>query len=166
MVPCTPQTVGWLLTICPNVVKLLAVIALGKGIFCFISLQLNCDVAEACKLEDFGVLSRALDGSLGHKVYHKPTHTNLYLSTKSHYHPFNKQVVLSTLVHRVRALCGESLQAEFIFQRDVFEQNGCSDQLIYRAFHLHLGQLDNDPNSVFFLPFVRTIFKHISRVLT
>jgi hypothetical protein len=30
---------------------------------------------------------------------------------------------------------------------------------------LHLPQLDNEPNSVAFLPFVGTIFNHISRVL-
>jgi hypothetical protein len=31
------------------------------------------------------------DGSLGHKVYRKPTHTNLYLNSNSHHHPSNKQ---------------------------------------------------------------------------
>jgi hypothetical protein len=46
-------------------------------------------------------------GSLGHKVYCKPTHTNLYLSAMSHHHPSNKQVVLSTLIHRTRTLCDE-----------------------------------------------------------
>jgi hypothetical protein len=44
------------------------------------------------------------DGSLGHRVYHKPTHTNLYLNSSSHHHPSNKHAVLSTLVHRVRTL--------------------------------------------------------------
>ena len=29
------------------------------------------------------------DGSLGHQVYLKPTHTNLYLNQKSHHHPAN-----------------------------------------------------------------------------
>ena len=31
------------------------------------------------------------DGSLGHKVYRKPTHTNLYLNQLSHHHPANNQ---------------------------------------------------------------------------
>jgi hypothetical protein len=44
------------------------------------------------------------DGSLGHKVYHKPTHTNLYLNSKSHHHPSNKQAVLSMLVQKARSL--------------------------------------------------------------
>jgi hypothetical protein len=50
---------------------------------------------------------RRPDGSLGHKEYHKPTHTNLYLNAKSHHHPSNKQAVLSTLIHKDRALCDE-----------------------------------------------------------
>jgi hypothetical protein len=67
---------------------------------------------------------RRPDGSLG-QVYHKPTHTNFYLSAKSHHYPSNKQVVLSTLVHRVRDLCDEdSLQAKLVFLRGVFQQNG------------------------------------------
>jgi hypothetical protein len=34
---------------------------------------------------------RKTDGSLGHKVYRKPTHTNLYLQQNSHHHPASKQ---------------------------------------------------------------------------
>jgi hypothetical protein len=43
-------------------------------------------------------------GSLGHKVYCKPTHTILYLHQLSHHHPANKHSVLSSLIHRARAL--------------------------------------------------------------
>jgi hypothetical protein len=58
-------------------------------------------------------------------VYQKPTHINLYLNAKSHHHPSNKQAVLSTLIHTARALSDEdSLQAELVFLRDVFTQNG------------------------------------------
>jgi hypothetical protein len=71
-----------------------------------------------------------------HKLYCKPTHTNLYLNAKSHHHPSNKQVVLSTLIHRVRALCDEdSLQAELVFLKDVFEENGYNDRQIHRALN-------------------------------
>jgi hypothetical protein len=73
---------------------------------------------------DLGIYRRP-DGSLRHKVYRKPTHTNLYLNAKSHHHPFNKQAVLSTQIHKTRALCDEdSLQAELVFLKDVFKQNG------------------------------------------
>jgi hypothetical protein len=43
---------------------------------------------------------RKHDGSLGHKR----THTNLYLHANSHQHPSNQKAVLSTLVHRARAV--------------------------------------------------------------
>jgi hypothetical protein len=33
---------------------------------------------------------RKMDDSLGHRVYRKPTHTNLYLHQNSHYHPVHK----------------------------------------------------------------------------
>jgi hypothetical protein len=77
---------------------------------------------------------RKIDGSLGHKVYRKPTHTNLYLHQRSHHHPANKHSVLSSLVHRAKALCDqESLAPELTFLTNVFKQNGYSQQQIQRA---------------------------------
>jgi hypothetical protein len=68
---------------------------------------------------------RRPDASLGHAVYRKPTHTNLYLNAKSHHHPSNKQAVLSALIHRARLLCDDdSLQDELVFLRDAFKRNG------------------------------------------
>jgi hypothetical protein len=68
---------------------------------------------------------RRPDGSLGHKVYRKPTHANHHLNAKSHHRPSNTQAVLSTLGHRARALCDDdSLQAKLGFFRDVSKQNG------------------------------------------
>jgi hypothetical protein len=101
-------------------------------------------------------------------VYRKPTHTNLYLNAKFHRHPSNKQAVLSTLLHRARALCDEdSLQAELVFLKDVFRENGYKDRQIHRALNRrpHLDQPDSESNSVAFLPFVGTVFNRISRVL-
>jgi hypothetical protein len=37
---------------------------------------------------------RKTDGFLGHKVYRKPTHTNVYLHQNSHHHPANNQSLL------------------------------------------------------------------------
>jgi hypothetical protein len=111
---------------------------------------------------------RRPDGSLGHKVYGKPKQTNLYLISKSRHHPSNKQAVLSPLVHRTRALSDEdSLQAELVFLRDVFKQNGYKDRQVHRALNRlpHLDQPDNKPNSDAFLPFVGNTFNRISRVL-
>jgi hypothetical protein len=91
----------------------------------------------------------------GTQVYRKPTHTNLYLNAKSHHHPSNKQAVLSTLLHRARALCDEeSLQAELVFLKDDFKQDGYKDRQVHRALNSlqHSDQPDKEPNSVAFLP--------------
>jgi hypothetical protein len=70
-------------------------------------------------------------------------------------------------VHRANALCDEgSLQAEFVFLRDFFKQNGYNHRHIHRTLnrHAHLDQPDK-PYSAAFLLFVGTIFNCISRVL-
>jgi hypothetical protein len=79
-------------------------------------------------------IHRKPDGLLDHKVYRKPTHTNLHLN--SHHHPSNKHAVLSTLVHRARSLCDqESLHGGLEFLRTTFRQNGYSDRQIRRALN-------------------------------
>jgi hypothetical protein len=101
------------------------------------------------------------DGSLGHRVYCKPTHTNLYLNSNSHHHPSNKHAVLSTLVHRAKALCDrDSLRGELEFLRDTFRQ-------IRRAINPppRVVQSDEKSDSVAFLPYVGMIFNRISRML-
>jgi hypothetical protein len=111
---------------------------------------------------------RRPDGSLGHKVYRKPTHTNLYLNAKFNHHPSNIQAVISTLIHRARALCDENgLKVELVFLKDVFKENSYNDGQIQRALNRrpHLPQPDNETHSVAFLPFVGTLFNSISRVL-
>jgi hypothetical protein len=67
------------------------------------------------------------DSTLGHKVYGKPTHTNLYLNSSFHHHPSNRHAVFIRLVHR--ALCDQgSLHAELVFLEDIFRQNGYTDR--------------------------------------
>jgi hypothetical protein len=71
-------------------------------------------------------------------------------------------------MHRARALCDEeSLQAELVFLKDVFKENGCNDRQIRTALNRRplLPQPDNKPHTIAFLPYVRTVFNHISRVL-
>jgi hypothetical protein len=74
---------------------------------------------------------RKTDGSLGHNVYRKPTHTNLYLQQNSHHHLANKQSFLTSLVHRATTLCDQdSLPQELEFLTTVFKMNGYSIQQI------------------------------------
>jgi len=74
---------------------------------------------------------RKTDGSLGHKVYRKPTHTNLHLHQNSHHHPANKQTVFASLIRKAKALCDQdSLTQELEFLTTVFKDNGYSPQQI------------------------------------
>jgi hypothetical protein len=74
---------------------------------------------------------RKTDSSLGHRLYRKPTHTNLYLHQNSHHHPAHKQSVLVSLTHRATALCDQdSLNQELEFLTTVFKNNGYSTQQI------------------------------------
>jgi hypothetical protein len=76
-------------------------------------------------------------GSLGHKVYRKPTHTNLYLHQNSHQHPANKQPVFDSLIHRAKTPCDQdSLTQELEFLTNVFKDNGYSPQKISNAEEL------------------------------
>jgi len=70
------------------------------------NIQFTMEIEDEVHLRFLDIdLYRKTDGSLGHKVYRKPTHTNLYLYQKSHHHPANKHSVLSSLVRRATALC-------------------------------------------------------------
>jgi hypothetical protein len=108
-------------------------------------------------------------GSLGHTVYCKPTHTNLYLNSSSHNYPSNKQAVLSTLVHRAKSLCDpESLHGELDFLRTTFRHNAYSDRQTRRALNPpeKVAPLPEKSSSVAFLPYVNKTFNRISRLLS
>jgi predicted GIY-YIG superfamily endonuclease len=55
-----------------------------------------------------------------------------------------------------------------VFLRDVFRQNGYSNRQIHRVLsrRRNITQPEDKPDSVAFLPYVRTIFNHISGVLS
>jgi hypothetical protein len=80
---------------------------------------------------------RKLNGFLGHRVYRKPTDTNLYLHHNSHHHPSHKQSVLTSLIHRATAISDQDfINQELEFLTTVFGNNGYSIQQIRRAMKL------------------------------
>ncbi|XP_071439457.1 uncharacterized protein [Hetaerina americana] len=80
------------------------------------------------------LIERKRDGSLGHQVYRKPTHTDLYLNGRSHHHPAQKRGVISTLVHRATSVSDqEHLEAEIKHLRKTFQQNGYGTREINMA---------------------------------
>jgi len=116
-------------------------------------------------------IDRKNDSSLGHKVYRKPTHTNLYLQHSSHHHPANKQSVLKSLTDRARTLCDQdSLQQELDFLTSVFKMNGYSPQQINRAMEQTrptspATNKEDKPVSTAYLPYAQTIYGRLSRML-
>jgi hypothetical protein len=95
------------------------------------------------------------DSSLSHKVYCKPTHTNLYLNSNSHHHLSNKQVILSILVGKARSICDqEGLHSETEFYRTIFRQNSYSGWQIQWALNRSAKAASAlvKPVSVTFLP--------------
>lgn len=53
-------------------------------------------------------------GTLGRRVYRKPTHTISYLNNASFHDPVQNQGVLNTLVHEAKVVCDcKSLQGKF-----------------------------------------------------
>lgn len=58
------------------------------------------------------------DRTLERKVYHNPTHTNLYLPSDSFHHPAQKLSALATLVDR------DHLQEELDLLKNIFRKHG------------------------------------------
>jgi len=111
---------------------------------------------------------RKMDGSLGHKIYRKPTHTSLCLHQNSHHHPANKQSVLASLIHRAKALCDEdSLTQELEFLATVFKDNGHSPQQIWRAMEpaTRTAKTIHKPTSTAHIPYTQTTYGQLSRML-
>jgi hypothetical protein len=96
-------------------------------------------------------------GCLGHKVYRKPTHTNLYLNSGSHHHPSSKQAILAAVLLRTRALCDkESLHGELEFLKTTFKENGYSHKQIQCALNraVKTSKPKGKPTSMALLPYV------------
>ena len=51
------------------------------------------------------LIMRRDDGSIGHKVFRKSSHTENYLHADSHHHPAQKLGVLNTLAIRALRIC-------------------------------------------------------------
>jgi hypothetical protein len=73
-----------------------------------------------------------------------------------------------TLVHGARALNDQASLHELLFTGDILRQIGYTDRQIHRALKptQRVTQPNEKPDSVAFLPYVRSIFNCISRVLS
>nr|XP_023023038.1 uncharacterized protein LOC111511257 [Leptinotarsa decemlineata] len=69
------------------------------------------------------------DGTLGHTVYQKPTHTNRYLNANSHHHPKQIHAVAKTLITRSRRLAdNDQRQQELNTIETTLQMNNYSER--------------------------------------
>ncbi len=77
------------------------------------------------------------DGSLGHKVYRKLTHTDRYLHFDLFHHPSIKNSVCITLVNRPKTICEASnIGNQLKHFKNVLKLNGYPQQFIDKAMKI------------------------------
>jgi DNA-binding transcriptional MerR regulator len=114
------------------------------------------------------LVSRRPDGSLGHTVYRKPIHTDLYLHAKSTHNPAQKKWVLLSHIHRARRLFdADSLDKELQHLKGNFKKNGYSNKDIRRALQKEVEPhpKQEKPVAVARLPYQWAASHKISRLL-
>ncbi|XP_076659914.1 uncharacterized protein LOC143363201 [Halictus rubicundus] len=118
------------------------------------------------------LITRKPDGSLGHQVYRKPTHTNRYLHASSHHHPAQKNSVISSLINRAISISEKQhLPQELEHLRTTLGQNGFSKHKINRTIDRLVKPKDNrtthnnENYRTTFLPYVQGTTDRISRIL-
>ena len=113
------------------------------------------------------LLSIKEDGSLGHKVYRKPTHTDRYLNYNSFHHPSIKNSVCKTLVNRAKTICDDdSIHDELEHLRNVLSINGFPRHLIENAMKTPKRRTqENEYHSYVCLPYIGPASHKIERIL-
>ena len=107
------------------------------------------------------------DGTLGHSVYRKPTHTNRYLNANSHHHPSQKQGLIKTLVTRAQRICEPKyIKAEMSLLSDALQRNGYSATAIRKAaLPKNSAPATEESKGSAYLPYVQNTTDRIARVL-
>jgi len=134
------------------------------------NIQFTMETENNNKLPFLDVLvSRREDGTLGHCVYRKPTHTDRYLHKDSNHHPRQKRAVLKTLFVRANRICEPAaIKDELAHLTNVFQANGFSEHEIKRAFHIRRdtpAPRQEPTRSTAFLPYVEDVTDRIERLL-
>ena len=90
------------------------------------------------------------DGSLGHKVYRKPTHTDRFLHYNSFHHPSIKTSVCKTLINRAKTICEvDNIEGELEHLRSVLKMNAYPKKFIDNAIENTTTSTEKDRISVF-----------------
>jgi hypothetical protein len=122
---------------------------------------------------------RGPDGSLGHKVYRKPIHTNLYLNAKSHHHPVLYRRPDGSLGHKVyrkpihtnlclNAKSHHGSLGHKVYRKPIHTNLYFNDTSYYHPFNkqevlstlvLRTRELYDEDNQQVMLVFLRDVFK-------
>ncbi|KAJ4441105.1 hypothetical protein ANN_10955 [Periplaneta americana] len=117
------------------------------------------------------MVQRRTDGTLGHDVYRKPTHTDRYLHKTSNHHPGQKRAMMKTLINRARRVAEpRHIQRELSHVSTALMANGYSRPEIKRALRPRVtpsmrSQERATKKGTVFLPYLRNVMDRISRVL-
>ncbi|KAJ4432356.1 hypothetical protein ANN_20975 [Periplaneta americana] len=117
------------------------------------------------------MVQRRTDGTLGHDVYRKPTHTDRYLHKTSKHHPGLKRAMMKTLINRARRVAEpRHIQRELSHVSTALMANGYSRPEIKRAMRPRVtpsmrSQERATKKGTVFLPYLRNVTDRISRVL-
>ena len=88
------------------------------------------------------------DGTLGHQVYRKPTHTDRYLQATSHHHPSQKNSVISSLIYRALTISEpSSLNGELEHLNQVLTKNGYNKKDIIRTTERLKNKISSSTNT-------------------
>jgi predicted GIY-YIG superfamily endonuclease/uncharacterized protein (UPF0335 family) len=112
------------------------------------------------------------NGKLGHKVYRKPTHTELYLNANSYHHPAQKQAVISTLIHRALEISDKrNKQQEISHVCQTLKVNGYNINNIQRTIRKELKSKKKKTETeesldkhYAVLPFLKGIHNKLNRI--
>jgi predicted GIY-YIG superfamily endonuclease len=118
------------------------------------------------------LIRRKPDGSLGHSVYRKPTHTDLYLNGNSFHHKSQRNTVISTLALRAKTISDqESLPSELAHLKKTLLQNGYKKDdirlVLKRTFSSKKKTTPEteDPVNIAVLPYTGKLSGKLARIL-
>jgi len=143
--------------------------------------SISSEIKFTMELEENGkipfldvLISRKEDGTLGHQVYRKKTHTNSYLHANSYYHPSQKSGVLNTLAVRAfRISDPDHLKEEIEHLTSVFKNLGYKEWSIKKAIRRaqdkalskHPPEDKKEDSEKVYLPFIQGITNKIAKYL-
>ena len=116
------------------------------------------------------LIYKKTDGSLGHKVFRKKTHTDSYLDADSHHHPTQKLGIINTLATRASTICDDKhLKEEQGNLVKVFKSIGYKENDIRKTFKKPLGKprnpLQRNDKKRAYLPYIQGVTDKVSKVL-